>query len=411
MDLSVTHYSFSKSGGAGIVANRLHDIQVQNDIDSEFYFSTNSTNFLNWMTFPNLLSRAIADQYFLTTRNKPSLFSHFRSSYHRKINFNPKRIAHFHWTPGLVSIDRLKSQLDRNHPLVWTFHDEWPFTGGCHYTGECENYTSDCNSCPQLHSIFKNLNISTKQLQAKIDFFVYFKNLRIVVPSNWLKKKIEKSNFIDSNLVDVIPNPIGFSREMIDYQKVSSLQKKLGIQENDFVVGYCAKNLDQIGKGFRDLLLGIRILKQIHSEINARIVVVAIGEGGHKISANFSDENIRLTGPVNPSEILEYFSLFSVLVNMSNFESFSNIIVEAAACAVPVICKEAGGMSELVESLHHGYSVKSNDELAVNLATLLSQDNLRRRLGEEGKRNLEGGFSEKSINEKYLNVYKKLNLT
>jgi hypothetical protein len=37
-------------------------------------------------------------------------------------------------------------------PIVWTFRDMWPMTGGCHYTLSCNNYKKTCGNCPQLNS-------------------------------------------------------------------------------------------------------------------------------------------------------------------------------------------------------------------------------------------------------------------
>jgi hypothetical protein len=34
-------------------------------------------------------------------------------------------------------------------PVVWTLHDMWGLTGGCHYAGECDRYTQSCGACPQ----------------------------------------------------------------------------------------------------------------------------------------------------------------------------------------------------------------------------------------------------------------------
>ena len=29
-------------------------------------------------------------------------------------------------------------------PIVWSLHDNWAFTGGCHYDEECGGYKKDC---------------------------------------------------------------------------------------------------------------------------------------------------------------------------------------------------------------------------------------------------------------------------
>ena len=46
----------------------------------------------------------------------------------------------------------LRRLLDLGKPVVWTLHDTWPFTGGCHHSVDCEKFHSDCGGCPQLRN-------------------------------------------------------------------------------------------------------------------------------------------------------------------------------------------------------------------------------------------------------------------
>lgn len=55
-----------------------------------------------------------------------------------------------HWVcNGFLNIDSLRQF---NKPLIWLMHDMWAFTGGCHYTQECDRYTAQCGKCPHLQS-------------------------------------------------------------------------------------------------------------------------------------------------------------------------------------------------------------------------------------------------------------------
>ena len=50
-------------------------------------------------------------------------------------------ILHLHWiNQGFFSFKTLYSLAKLNKPIVWTFHDMWAFTGGCHYSYGCENF-------------------------------------------------------------------------------------------------------------------------------------------------------------------------------------------------------------------------------------------------------------------------------
>ncbi len=63
--------------------------------------------------------------------------------------FNPD-IVHLFWiNGGFLRIETLKNF---KQPIVWTLHDMWPFTGGCHYDDECGKFQQSCGNCPVLHS-------------------------------------------------------------------------------------------------------------------------------------------------------------------------------------------------------------------------------------------------------------------
>src|SRR3984893_6501016 len=47
-------------------------------------------------------------------------------------------VVHLFWiTNGFLRIETIARN---GRPIVWTLHDMWPFTGGCHYDGECGRY-------------------------------------------------------------------------------------------------------------------------------------------------------------------------------------------------------------------------------------------------------------------------------
>ena len=63
-------------------------------------------------------------------------------------------IIHLHWIcGGMLRIEELKQI---NKPIIWTLHDMWAFTGGCHYSDGCDRFQQNCGNCPQLDRSGKN---------------------------------------------------------------------------------------------------------------------------------------------------------------------------------------------------------------------------------------------------------------
>src|SRR5665213_2333313 len=66
-------------------------------------------------------------------------------------------ILHLHWTnQGYLSIDDLKKLFRLGKPIVWTLHDMWAFTGGCHYSGGTDHFINECGNCWMLRNPGEN---------------------------------------------------------------------------------------------------------------------------------------------------------------------------------------------------------------------------------------------------------------
>ena len=47
---------------------------------------------------------------------------------------------------GMLSLTDIRRIIQSGKPIVWTMHDMWPFTGICHYAGDCDKYATQCLS-------------------------------------------------------------------------------------------------------------------------------------------------------------------------------------------------------------------------------------------------------------------------
>ena len=91
-------------------------------------------------------------------------------------------IVHVHWIgDGFVDVSEF-AEFDR--PIVWTLHDSWPFTGGCHYPGNCPRFERSCGCCPLLESE-KVDDLSQRMLERKRRAYAPCR-ISVVAPSEWL---------------------------------------------------------------------------------------------------------------------------------------------------------------------------------------------------------------------------------
>lgn len=105
-----------------------------------------------------------------------------------------------------------------------------------------------------------------------------------------------------------------------------------------------------------------------------------------KLSRELGLEDLVLfLGKRSQSSLPYYYSAADVLIMPSHYESFGMVALEAMACGTPVVASQVGGLAFLIQDGVTGFVVPGGDHLALTerLTQLLSQPELRQRLGEQ----------------------------
>lgn len=99
-----------------------------------------------------------------------------------------------------------------------------------------------------------------------------------------------------------------------------------------------------------------------------------------------------------------------VFVMPSRQEGFGIVFLEAMAAAKPVVGAARGGATEVIADGETGFLVDYGDvsALADRLTTLLADDDLRRRMGEAGRRKVETGHRFERFREDLIAILEKL---
>lgn len=138
-----------------------------------------------------------------------------------------------------------------------------------------------------------------------------------------------------------------------------------------------------------------------------RVHYVVVGEGHDAArlralaaSAGLGDR-VHLTGPLGDEEVAEAYATADVYIGLSrvdsaiNAEGFGIAFVEAAASGTPSVAGDSGGVRSAVRDGETGFVVDPTDVAAVAAALrrLLADPALRRRMGEAGRRAVEGHYN------------------
>lgn len=144
-------------------------------------------------------------------------------------------VVHLHWIGGRT-VDF--SQLCHiRRPLVYTLHDMFACTAGCHCTMDCGLFQDECRgNCPQLGAPRLFRNIPAWLFSRKRRAFGRIPSLTLVTPSLWLKREVERSCMFPGRKIVQIYNPVDTDL-FRPAEDRNAIRAGLGIPPGAFVIG------------------------------------------------------------------------------------------------------------------------------------------------------------------------------
>lgn len=399
--MKITHVTFSPVGGAGVVALRMVRAQQELGLDSHLSTAINSSVSPRTIVRPWLFSTAVFDFFIVRKSRKTPLFSLFRkssSSVLNKLNQSDS-VLHLHWTPGALDLEQLATLLKQNGKCVWTLHDMWAFTGGCHHSQECDGYQIGCSSCPQVRPQFQNAVV--RQAQLKKSIYSDAKNLIVVCPSLWLKNLAQQSDIFRDREIEVIYNPVP-SEYFLNRQ---DSQKILTEPSNDLIVVFVANDVTDPNKNLEAVIDIVENANADQSVSAGQIRLKVIGNGSSPRESEF----VEVVGPIKDPQVLaQQMSEAHVLINFSDSENFPNVIAESLACGTPVVGRNVGGIPELVRDGETGFLVESKQQAVERLAQLFTDRVLLEKMSHLAHNWAVEHLEDKAIMRKYSELYGRL---
>ena len=122
-------------------------------------------------------------------------------------------------------------------------------------------------------------------------------------------------------------------------------------------------------------------------------------------------DRVTFTGFVPHDQLINYYDRADILVNPAMSESFGRSLIEAMACALPVVASHVGGMPDIVEDERTGLLVDANDAVALAeaLQRLATDRELRQSLGRAGRQRVIERYSWNQVAAMLLRQYQRVN--
>jgi glycosyltransferase involved in cell wall biosynthesis len=309
-------------------------------------------------------------------------------------------IINLHWIAGgFVQIETLAKF---RQPLVWTLHDMWAFTGGCHYSDACERFTQTCGACPQLgssrardlsHWIWRRKSKAWQGL-----------NLTLICPTHWLAKEARRSSLFGSVPIEVIPNGLDLST----FRPIEQCQARalLNLPPSCQLVMFGSMaGADDRRKGF-DLLQGaLKRLSQSQQHPQLELVIFGMSRPDHPPDLGFPTHYLEQL--CDDLSLVLAYSAADVMIVPSRQENLAQTATEALACGTPVVSFAQTGPADVVKHQQNGYLAQSGDieSLTQGITWVLETSERLQTLSEQARRLAEQQLGLEQMADAYITLY------
>ncbi|MBN8825822.1 MULTISPECIES: glycosyltransferase family 4 protein [unclassified Spirosoma] len=427
--MRVTHLStYHLFGGAAVAATRLHRaLQKQSwgNVPVESTMLVGTANRLethrpesgvlylanNFLAEQTAFGRFAAERlYFLPhERDRSVRFQFSPAKFGAALDFHPAiqqaDVLHLHWINfGFLSLNGLQSLFNLGKPIVWTMHDQWAFTGGCHYSRGCEHFLNYCHRCPYLKKPSEN-DLSHRVFSQKKTIFGKAR-IHFTPPSHWLTTEAQRSALLHEFPFSVIPYAIDQTIfKPIDRAEANAHLELPTTDQPRLLFG--SANVTDVRKGFRYFAEALTLLHQQHPDVTPEILIFGKGR------SYLFDElpyPIRHLGVLTSAEdIVAAYNAADAMVVPSLEDNLPNTVIEAMACGTPVVGFRTGGIPEMIDHHHNGYlaDVGSAQQLADGLAFVLEHSSPEV-LRQNARQSAENRFSEDVVAKQHIELYQTL---
>ncbi len=218
--------------------------------------------------------------------------------------------------------------------------------------------------------------------------------------------------------VAVMPQ-LGVDEGLFCPKKQPDLAQKLGIKEEDFIIGFVGRFVEE--KGIFTLLKAVTSLP----EKPWKLLLLGRGELKDKViqesKKNGMEDKIIIVESVAHDQVPQYINLMNVLVLPSETtykfktltavgwkEQFGHVLIEAMASKVPVIGSNSGEIPNVIKDAGMIFPEADASVLQNCLSQLILNPVLATELAEKGYQRVLENYTNKALAQKTLNFYQSL---
>lgn len=241
-----------------------------------------------------------------------------------------------------------------------------------------------------------------------LEWWGSYDSSKVIVCSDSMKKDVLQRFNVNPKKISVIPNGIDPRRLNVDVD-VSRTRERYGIYWQELMILFVGRLTSQ--KGCEYL---IRAMPQILGKHNAKLLIVGDGPSRSFLESEAYrlgiSNRVLFTGFLPDQEMIRLMKSADVLVVPSVYEPFGIVALEGMAAGVPVVASDVDGLSEIVRHEENGIKVFPHNSSSIfwGINRVLSDYQLKERIRQRGKEDVEREFSWSAIADKTVEIYESL---
>ena len=399
-------------GGAAIAANRLMQALKKNGVKVKMLVRDKQTDHLtvfsvghNWTQPVKFVWERLCI-FIANNFSRKNLFqvdiANTGTDITQHTEFKRADVIHLHWVnQGFLSLSNINKILHAGKPVVITLHDQWYFTGICHYSGNCQKYQELCHHCELMKgTLWGDL---AKQIFLKKEKLYSDAQLTFVGCSRWMANLAKTSKLTKGHKVVSIPNPI--DTDLFCPQDKMQARKVFNLPTDKRLLLFGCQRITDERKGFHYLVEALQLLKQQHPNLAKGTEIVVVGGEAESIRHKVPFNIFPVRYVSDPQKMVQLYNAVDLYVTPSLQDNLPNTIMESMACGTPCVGFNVGGIPEMIDHQENGYvaTYKDAQDFADGILWTLGAD--QGILSRQARNKVMTTYSEDAVAYKYKDVY------